>query len=190
MVTRSRESFDRVEHKYLWGCLEAFGFSLNFISMVKVLYSDVESILKVNGDLCAPFKVFRGIRQGCALSGMLYALAIEPFLNKLRTELYGLHIPKCLKVFKLSAYADDVVIFISCQNDVNLLLKLLKDFRVFSSTKVNWPKSEAILVGRWLGGDPNLPDGLTWTREGFKYLGVFLGNEMVVQKTLKELLRK
>ncbi len=112
------------------------------------------------------------------------------FLSKLRTELYGLHIPKCLKVFKLSAYADDVVIFISCQNDVNLLLKLLKDFRVFSSTKVNWSKSEAILVGRWLGGDPNLPDGLTWTREGLKYLGVFWGNAMVIQKTLKELLRK
>ncbi len=60
--------------------------------------------------------------------------------------MYGLHIPKCLKVFKLSAYADDVVIFISCQNDVDLLLKLLKDFRVFLSTKVNWSKSEA-----WLG---------------------------------------
>ncbi len=122
------KAFDRVEHKYLWYVLEAFGFSSIFFSMVKALYSDVESILKVNGDLCAPFKVFRGIRQGCALSGMLYALAIEPFLSKLRTDLYGLHIPKCLKVFTLSAYADDVVIFISCQNDVNLLLKLLKDF--------------------------------------------------------------
>ncbi len=53
---------------------------------------------------------------------------------------------------------------------------------MFSSTKVNWSKSEPILVGRWLGGDPNLPDGLTWTREGFKYLGVFLGNEMVAKK--------
>ncbi len=133
------------------------------------------------------FKVFRGVRQGCALSGMLYALAIEP-LSKLRTDF--LHIPKCLKVFKLSAYADDVVIFISCQNDVDLLLKLLKDFRVLSSTKVNWSKSEAILVGRWLGGDPNLPDGLTWTREGFKYLGVFLGNEMVVQKNFEGAVEK
>ncbi len=93
-------------------------------------------------------------------------------------------------MFKLSAYADDVVIFISCQNDVNLLLKLLKDFRVFSSTKVNWSKSEAIWVGRWLGGDPNLPDGLTWTREGFKYLGVFLGNEMVVQKNFEGAVEK
>lgn len=134
------------------------------------------------------FKVSRGVRQGCALSGMLYALAIEPFLNKLRTDLYGLHIPKCPNVFKLSAYADDVIL-ISCQNDVDLLLKLLKDFRVFSSTKVNWSKSEAILVGRCVSGEPNLPDGLVWTREGFKYLGVFLGNE-VVQKNFEGVIGK
>ncbi len=37
------KAFDRVEHKYLWDVLEAFGFSFNFISMFKVLYSDVES---------------------------------------------------------------------------------------------------------------------------------------------------
>lgn len=40
--------------------------------MVKMLYTDVESVLKVNGGLCTPFKVGRGVRQGCPLSGMLY----------------------------------------------------------------------------------------------------------------------
>lgn len=141
--------------------------------MIKVLYSDVESILKVNGDLCSPLVVFSGVRQGCALFGMLYSLAIEPLLNKIRADLYGLHIPNCPNVFKLSAYADDVVIFITCQRDVNLLLNLLQDFKVCSSTKVNWSKSEAILVGRWLNGEPNLLVGLTWMREGFKYLSFF-----------------
>lgn len=51
--------------------------------MIKIMYQDIESVLKTNGGLSAPFKVFRGIRQGCELLGMLYALAIEPLLNKL-----------------------------------------------------------------------------------------------------------
>lgn len=56
------KAFARVEHSYLWNTLSAFSFSPNFISMIKVFYSDIESILKVNGDLCAPFTVCRGIR--------------------------------------------------------------------------------------------------------------------------------
>ncbi len=53
------KAFDRVEHQYLWQTLDAFGFSSSFINMIRVLYSDIESILKVNGGLSAPFKVQR-----------------------------------------------------------------------------------------------------------------------------------
>ena len=58
-----------------------------------MLYSEVESVLKFNGSLCAPFRVCRGVRQGCALSGMLYTLSLEPLLNKLRYNLQGLVLP-------------------------------------------------------------------------------------------------
>lgn len=184
------KAFDRIEHDYLWNVLAAFGFNSKFIAMIKVLYSDVESILKVNGDLCAPFKVYRGIRQGCALSGMLYSLAIEPFLNKLRNDLCGLRFPNCTNVFKLSAYADDVVVLVSGQRDIDVLLKTLRDFKLISSTNVNWTKSEAILVGKWSDGEPSLPDGLTWTKDGFKYLGVFLGNDTIVQKNFEGVIEK
>ncbi|KAI7804376.1 pol-like protein [Triplophysa rosa] len=45
-VPDQEKAFDRVEHVYLWRVLEAFGFCKKFINQVKVLYSDVESILK------------------------------------------------------------------------------------------------------------------------------------------------
>ncbi|KAL7872663.1 hypothetical protein AOLI_G00117340 [Acnodon oligacanthus] len=79
----------RVEHQYLWCTLEAFGFSPYFITMVRVSYQDVESVLKISGGLSAPFRAERGIRQGCALSGMLYSLAIEPLLNRLHSKFEG-----------------------------------------------------------------------------------------------------
>ncbi len=41
---------------------------------------------------------------------MLYSLGIEPLLRKFRVELKGVNIPNCENVFKLSAYADDIVI--------------------------------------------------------------------------------
>jgi hypothetical protein len=55
--------------------------------MIRVIYGDIESVLKVNGGLSAPFKVCRGTRQGCSLSGMLYVIAIEPLLNSIKVAL-------------------------------------------------------------------------------------------------------
>lgn len=74
------KAFDRVEHHYLWKTLESFSLSPGLMAMIKVLYRDIESVLKINGSLSGPFKVCRGVRQGCSISGMLYALAIEPML--------------------------------------------------------------------------------------------------------------
>lgn len=147
------KAFDRVEHSYLWNALSAFGFSPNFICMIKALYCDIESILKVNGDLCAPFKVYRGVRQGCPLSGMLYSLAIEPLLVRLRKDIVGVKVPNCEEVFKLSAYADDVAVLVSGQRDIDTLLKLCDEFKAVSSAKVNWSKSLALLVGKWVNGE-------------------------------------
>ena len=78
------KAFDRVEHTFLWKVMEKFGFSAGFITKIKVLYSVIES---------ASFRVCRGIRQGCALSGMLYALSLEPLLSKIRSILQGLVLP-------------------------------------------------------------------------------------------------
>ncbi|KAK3506666.1 hypothetical protein QTP70_013172 [Hemibagrus guttatus] len=176
------KAFDRVEHEYLWKVLETFGFNLGFVAMIRVLYCEIESVLKVNGGLCAPFRVYRGIRQGCSLSGMLYSLAIEPLLNKLRSFLSGFNIPHANASVYLSAYADDLVVMINTQEDVNVLAAILNDFQILSSAKVNWTKSEAILVGEWGGGQPTLPGGLAWKRGGFKYLGVYLGTNEFLNK--------
>lgn len=171
------KAFDRVEHAYLREALEAFGFSQVFINMIEAMYCDIESVLKVNGGLSAPFRIQRGVRQGCAMSGMLYSLAIEPLLHKLRNELCGFTIPYCNVTLHLSAYADDVVVFVSGADDIKKLKIIVNSFKKISSAKVNWGKSEALLMGDWDRSPPSLPEGLIWKKGGFKYLGIFLGND-------------
>lgn len=106
-----------------------------------MIYSDVESTPnKINGGLCAPFQVLRGIRQGCSLSGMLYSLAIDPLLQQIRNNLCGLCLTNCNNNVRLSAYADDIVVIITRQSDVQILLNLFEDFRVLSSAKINCKK--------------------------------------------------
>ncbi|KAK3554575.1 hypothetical protein QTP70_025529 [Hemibagrus guttatus] len=80
------------------------------------------------------------------------------------------------------AYADDLVVMMDSQKDVNVLTDILNDFQVLSSAKVNWAKSEAILVGEWGREQTTLPGGLLWKKGSFKYLGVYLGNNEFLNK--------
>ena len=176
------KAFDRVEHQYLWWTLAGFGFSPGFIAKIRVLYSDIASVLKINGGLSAPFNIGRGVRQGCSLSGMLYSLAIEPLLHQLRQKLTGVFFPSCPVSFKMSAYADDLVVLVDSQKDIDVLIDTVKLFGLISSAKVNWGKSEAVMVGERLGGQLILPAELTWKKGGLRYLGVFLGDENMTKK--------
>ena len=60
-----------------------------------------------------------------------------------------------------SAYADDIIIFITNQEDINRLGKIVDTFGKISAAKVNWAKSEALAVGRWSAGLPG-----NWKRGG------------------------
>ncbi|KAM4579169.1 uncharacterized protein V3H82_008444 [Fundulus diaphanus] len=45
------KAFDRVEHDFLWETMRRFGFGEGLIAKIQVLYSDIESVLKINGSL-------------------------------------------------------------------------------------------------------------------------------------------
>ena len=85
-----------------------------------MLYKDIYSILKINGSLTRPFSVSRGIRQGCGLSGLLYAISIEPLLVMLRARLGTIAAPGIPQAptVSLTAYADDVTVMLQSQEDV------------------------------------------------------------------------
>lgn len=47
-----------------------------------------------------------------------------------------------------------------------------------------------MLLGKWKEKIPDLPGGLIWKRNGFKYLGVYLGDEATVQKNWEGVIEK
>ncbi|CAM2117311.1 unnamed protein product [Caretta caretta] len=74
------KAFDRVDHRYLLSTLQAFGFGPQFVGFLWALYTSAECLVRLNWTLTELVSFGRGVRQGCPLSGQLYALAIEPFL--------------------------------------------------------------------------------------------------------------
>ncbi|MEE8114299.1 MAG: reverse transcriptase family protein, partial [Nitrososphaerales archaeon] len=89
LLLDQEKAFDRVDHRYLFEVLERFGLGSTFISYIKILYNNIYSVLKINNELVAPLSINKGLRQGCPLSRLLYALSIEPLLVSLRCRLTG-----------------------------------------------------------------------------------------------------
>ncbi|KAI4881111.1 hypothetical protein NFI96_017176, partial [Prochilodus magdalenae] len=184
------KAFDRVDHEYLFNTMRHFGFGEGFLSWVRLLYTDASCLIKVGGGLSLPVPVRRGIRQGCPLSGQLYAIAVEPLLCLLRTRLVGMQFAG--SSVRLFAYADDVTVVIHNSEDVDALKASLSIYERASFARLNWGKTKAVWCGPRAGGRPlpPLPGAVEWDRKGFKVLGVWLGTEDVEIKNWEGLVEK
>ena len=127
--------------------------------------------------MTSPFAFTRGIRQGCPLSGSLYAICIEPLLNYIRNNknIRGFS-PNNREHNKLSGYADDVDVMITRNSEFAHVTHCLRLYERASSAKVNLSKSQGLWCGSWMHRTDK-PLGLDWNNQGLKFLGVLLGND-------------
>lgn len=89
------------------------------------MYTNASCLVKIGGDLSPPIQMQRGIRQGCPLSGQLYALAVEPLLCLFRRKVSGICIGNSIhNEIKLTAYADDITVFVKNQKDETQLVSV------------------------------------------------------------------
>ncbi len=80
------KAFDSLNWNFLFKTLEHLNFGDKFISYVKTMYKDIESMVINNGKSGKPFKLQRGVRQGCPLSDYLFIIALETLANRIRNE--------------------------------------------------------------------------------------------------------
>ena len=66
------KAFDKLEWDFLFQTLHFFGFGQDFITWIKVMYSDIKSCVLNNGHKSEFFSLHRGLRQGCPLSPLLF----------------------------------------------------------------------------------------------------------------------
>ena len=121
------KAFDRVNHEFLFSALQTYGFGVNFINWIKLLYSNASTRININGFLTDEIPLKSGVRQGCPLSALLYVLIIEILVLQLRANpnIVGFSIEG--EKFISAHYADDTVIKITQNKCFKEVYKDLKE---------------------------------------------------------------
>uniref|UniRef100_A0A3P8RLF1 Reverse transcriptase domain-containing protein n=1 Tax=Amphiprion percula TaxID=161767 RepID=A0A3P8RLF1_AMPPE len=189
----AEKAFDRVEWAYLFRTLHGFGLGSSFINWVKLLYHSPRASVLTNGRRSTPFPLFRGTRQGCPLSPLIFALALEPLAIAIRDNINIKGIKAGQVEHKLLLYADDILL-VSTNPEVAVphMLSVIGSFATISGYKVNWGKSEAMPLSK--GCLPEVRRGwqFRWLPSGLTYLGIYLtpGLKDIMEENLLPLILK
>ena len=147
----ARKAFDSVNHEYIKRCLSKFGLD-DFIPIFAILYKDLSSDIALNGTLIKGYKILRGVKQGDALSCILFIMCMEPLLRNIeenndikavRSAALNIEIPKAF------AYADDVNLV--SQNDRNSVKEIFKEYERLtkaSGLMLNADKTEIMRLSK------------------------------------------
>ena len=81
---------------------------------IETIYWKPEVCIKSNGHISDSFKIFRGIRQGCPVSAILFIICVEVLGIRIRSSqfLAGFDFCHPQKPSKISQYADDGIVFL------------------------------------------------------------------------------
>ena len=170
------KAYDSLEHRFIISVLKKFNFGQTFIEWFKLLYNDARFMVKNNGWLSKSYKMNRGLRQGCALSSLIFIINVEILAIMLRQNknINGIFINQT--EHKLVQYADDLTVSVRDTQSVHEVLNVINNFSKCSGLCLNYKKTKGI----WLGSLKDLGyrqfSNVTWTGKPVKCLGVYIGH--------------
>ena len=141
----ARKAFDSVDHSFITKVLEKFQISSQFIKIFKLLYNDITAQVLINGHLTNSFPIERSVKQGDALSCVLFILCMEtliasieqnPDISAIATN--NLVAPKVL------AYADDIAVMVSNARSISSIIQTYERFSHCSGLYLNIDKTEIL----------------------------------------------
>ena len=128
------KAFDSVRHKYLNILMKKVGLPQWVCTTVERLLTDVKAIPFFGKKTAARIDILRGVKQGCPLSPLLFALCYDPLLWKL-SKIEGI---------KARAYADDIYIGACDSKNLNTAMLEFQAFEPVSGLTQNIAKTKII----------------------------------------------
>ena len=166
-----KSAFDTVNRNILFETLQRLQIPRELIDSIRTLYGKTTYIIDTE-----KFSSHRGLKQGCPLSPILFALYIAELEQKLRDNQLGGTVLGQTKIYSL-AFADDIVLMAERADDLKDMLRALQRFAGAKKLQINTQKTKIMTFSKGARSS-----GIRWSVNGisyeevpeFKYLGVTL----------------
>jgi hypothetical protein len=78
------KAFDRVPREVVWWALRTLGVDEWLVAVIKAMYVDATTMVRINGNMSGGFSIKVGVHQGSVLSPLLFIIVLEALSRKFR----------------------------------------------------------------------------------------------------------
>lgn len=166
-----RAAFDRVNRAKLFAKMKKLGIPEYLIKAIAEIYNSTPYTIGTT-----TFVTEMGLKQGCPLSPLLFALYISDIDKTFRLQQCGGTVIGKVKIYLLS-YADDIVLIAESAAELKEMLRVLKRYTERKDMSVNTAKSKVLrfnksgrLTGQtWKCGNEELEEVRSFNYLGFTF---------------------
>ena len=176
------KAFDTVNRSLLWEILNRLGCNKKIIKLIKALYKNTKTRFKINNTYTNWIRSNRGVRQGCVLSPLLFALVMEELICRIKKLNGGVTIGN--KKLSLLLYADDVIIIANSKKELEEALLTAEKFGEECDLKISRKKSKIIIIN---GHKDDTSIGNLEIVKETKYLGLTLSKDGFGQENTQKI---
>jgi len=177
------KAFDSIHRPSLWNIMQMYGLPPKLISAIKGIYANSRCCVRTSDGYSDWFEVATGVRQGCVLSPILFALAIDWVLSK-ATDRKGIQWVQEQKLSDLD-FADDIAALAETTQELQPLVSDIGSSAASIGLKISTKKTKNMLSG------PHPPATAVFIDqdevevvENFTYLGSSINNNGEIDKEL------
>jgi hypothetical protein len=139
------KAFDRMNHYVVFFKLMDRNFPAPLLALLEMWFSISATCVKWCGDVSYFFRPRAGVRQGGVLSPLLFSLAIDSIVYRIKSANVGCYISTiCCSIF---LYADDILLLSPTVTGLQILLSACEKELVDLDMRINAKKSLCIRFG-------------------------------------------
>ncbi|KAL3675515.1 hypothetical protein R1sor_025463 [Riccia sorocarpa] len=146
------KAYDKISDDSMYLILAKIGCSTQFINLVRGLTIGATATIHLHGQFSLPINLNRGVRQGCCLAPLLFAIITIPVILRLQAAADSGHI-KALHLHNnkniiTAWYADDAAVYVEFDHDsFSTLADILQQFCSATGSSISFPKSMVRSIG-------------------------------------------